>query len=107
MEDSTAAARPAGNGIIIKQARREVKAMPRTCLACASPERANIDKALASGTSLRDIAGRYRVSRSALSRHTPHIAQAIVKAEERREEKREEKLGDSILEQMQRAQRKA
>jgi len=42
-----------------------------------------------------------------LSRHTPHIAQAIVKAEERREEKREEKLGDSILEQMQRAQRKA
>jgi len=77
--------------------------MAMTCKACASPERANIDKALAIGTPLRDIPGHYRISRSALDRHKSHVSQAITKFQE----KREEKLGESPLEQMQRLQRKA
>lgn len=77
--------------------------MPRTCLACASPERREIDKALAIGTPLRDIAGRHGVSRSALDRHKSHIGQAIVKAQE----KREEKLDNSIFDEIKQLQDKA
>ena len=76
--------------------------MPRTCLACASSNRVEIDKALANGTSLRDIAGRWGVSRSALDRHKSHVALTITKVQE----KREEKLGESPLDQIQRVQRK-
>jgi transposase len=77
--------------------------MPRTCLACASSERREIDKALVSGEPLRNIAKRVSLSTAALFRHKPHVSQAIVKANE----KREEKLGDNLLEEMQRVQRKA
>src|SRR5215472_19334841 len=77
--------------------------MPRTCLACASPERQAIDKALATGEPLRNIAKRVSLSPAGLLRHKEHVAGAIVKMQERREEK----LGDSILEQMQRVQGKA
>jgi len=77
--------------------------MPRTCLACASPERHAIDKALAIGTPLRDIAGKYGMSSSSLDRHKRHTAEIITEAQA----KREEKIGESVLEQMQRVQRKA
>src|SRR6516225_9957499 len=77
--------------------------MPRTCLACAHAERASIDNALAAGQSFRDIAGRFSLSRSGLHRHKDHVAQAIVKAGERREER----LGDNLLDEMRRVQRKA
>lgn len=77
--------------------------MPRTCLACASPNRAFIDKALAVGAPLRDIAGQWGISRSALDRHKPHIALAITKAEERREVK----AGDSVLDGITALQEKA
>lgn len=77
--------------------------MPRTCLACSNPNRAAIDKAIASGQPLRDIAARVSISPSALARHKAHAAQAIVKASERREER----LGDSLLDEMRRMNRKA
>ena len=77
--------------------------MPRTCLACASSERAAIDKALAIGTSLREIAGKHSISMSSLDRHKKHVALAIEKVQE----KREERLGETLLEQMNRVQRKA
>ena len=77
--------------------------MPRTCLACASPERASIDNALAAGQSFRGIAGRFSLSRFALHRHKSHVAQAIVRASDRREEQ----LGDSLLDEMRRVQHKA
>ena len=77
--------------------------MPRTCLACASPERANIDKALVTGEPLRNIAKRVSLSTAALFRHKPHVSHAVVKASE----KREEKLAETLLEQMHRVQRKA
>ncbi len=67
--------------------------MPRTCLACASPERKEIDKAIVAGEPLRDIARRVSISKDGLARHKGHVATAVVKAQERREEK----LGDNIL----------
>ena len=78
--------------------------MPRTCLACASPERREIDKALAVGEPLRNIGKRVSISPAALLRHkNEHAAMAITKIQE----KREERLGDSLLNEMQRVQHKA
>lgn len=77
--------------------------MPRICLACASPNREAIDKALANGTPLRHIEGQWDISRSALDRHKRHVATAILKAQEQREEH----SGNSSLEEMQRVHRKA
>jgi hypothetical protein len=77
--------------------------MPRTCLACASADRASIEKALVTGEPLRNIAKRVSISPAGLLRHKSHVAQAIVKAGERREER----LGDSLLDEMQRVLSKA
>ena len=72
--------------------------MPRTCLACASPERREIDKALATGESFRRIASRVSISEASLRRHKSHVTETICKVQE----KREEKLGESLLDEMQR-----
>jgi transposase len=72
--------------------------MPRTCLACSSSERREIDKALATGESLRNISERFCISKASLNRHKSHVASTIAKAQERREEK----LGDSIFDEMRR-----
>ena len=77
--------------------------MPRTCLACASPERASIDKALVEGVPLRNIAEHVPISPQSLLRHRQHVNQAIVKASERREER----LGDNLLDEMSRVLSKA
>ena len=77
--------------------------MPRTCLACSSPERIAIDKALVAGESLRNIAKRVSISPAGLLRHKTHLSQAIVKAGERREER----LGDNLVDEMRRVQHKA
>jgi len=77
--------------------------MPRTCLACSNPERDAIDKALVAGEPLRNIAKRVSISPAGLLRHKSHVAQSIVKASE----KREERLGDNLLDEMRRIQRKA
>jgi hypothetical protein len=61
--------------------------MPRTCTVCSHPERAAIDRALVAGASLRDIAGQYRVSKSAAERHrADHLPAALVKGKEAQEE---------------------
>ena len=55
--------------------------MPRTCTVCAHPERAILDAALVRGEPLRDIAGRYAVSKSAVARHkAEHLPASLVKA---------------------------
>ncbi len=77
--------------------------MPRTCLACSSPEREAIDKALVAREPLRNIAKRVSISPAGLLRHRNHVAQAIMMANE----EREERLGDSLLDDMRRVQRKA
>jgi hypothetical protein len=77
--------------------------MPRTCLACSKPNRTAIDKAIASGQPLRRISAQVSISASALARHKSHVAQSIVKANERREER----LGDSLFDEMRRMNGKA
>jgi len=77
--------------------------MPRTRLACSSPDRASIERALVSGEPLRNIAKRVSISPAGLLRHKNHVAHAIVRAGERREER----LGDNLLDEMRRVQRKA
>jgi len=52
----------------------------KTCAVCNHPSRAEIDRLLVEKVSLRDISGRFGVSRSALSRHTQHIPGALVAA---------------------------
>jgi hypothetical protein len=76
--------------------------MPRTCLACANPNRAAIDKALASGCTLRNIGKRFSISPAALLRHKDHASLAIVKASERREMR----IGDSVLDEVERLKAK-
>ena len=51
--------------------------MPQTCTVCGHPDRATIDQDLRSGTALRDIAGRYALSKSALARHKQEHVLAI------------------------------
>jgi hypothetical protein len=77
--------------------------MPRTCLACSSPERESIDKALVAGEPLRNIAKRVSLSPAGLLRHKNHVANAIGKAQAQREER----LGETLLDEMRRVQRKA
>ena len=77
--------------------------MPRTCIACSHSERKTIDKALATGEPLRNIAKRVSISPAGLLRHKSHVAQTIIKASE----KREEQLGGNLLDEMRRVQRKA
>jgi hypothetical protein len=77
--------------------------MPRTCLACASPERQAIDKAIVAGEPMRSIAKRVSISAAGLLRHKNHTVQAI----ERAQEKREARIGENLLGEMQRVQHKA
>jgi len=77
--------------------------MPRTCLACSSPERAAIEKALVSGEPLRNIAERVPISPQSLLRHKEHLSEAIGKASE----KREESLGANVLAEAERLRAKA
>lgn len=56
--------------------------MPRTCTICEHPQRQKIDKLLVQGEPYRDIAGRFSLSRSALSRHKEHLPSALTKAQE-------------------------
>jgi hypothetical protein len=78
--------------------------MPRTCMACSSPEREAIDKALVVGESFRNIAKRVSISPAGLLRHKKnHVANAIGKAQAQREERQ----GETLLDEMRRVQRKA
>jgi hypothetical protein len=77
--------------------------MSRTCLACSSSEREDIDKALVAREQLRNIAKRVSISPAGLLRHKAHLSQAILRESERREER----IGDSLVEEMRRVQRKA
>jgi hypothetical protein len=72
-------------------------------LVCASTERESINKALVAGEPLRNIAKRVSLSPAGLLRHKNHLSQSIVKAADRREEW----LGDNLLDEMRRVQRKA
>jgi hypothetical protein len=77
--------------------------MPRTCLACSSSDREAIDKALVAGEPLRNIAKRVSLSPAGLLRHKNQVANAIGKAQAQQEVR----LGETLLDEMRRVQRKA
>jgi transposase-like protein len=57
------------------------KSVGRKCSVCNHPDRNEIDKALVTrSASMRDIAGQYGVSRSALSRHKSNHLPRLVEA---------------------------
>ncbi len=57
--------------------------MPRKCTICGHKSRAKIDQALVERQAFRNIAAQFRVSTSALVRHSDdHLPSALVKAQE-------------------------
>ena len=66
----------------------------RECTVCASPARRKIDKALASGTSHRELAKKHELGRAAIGRHAAsHLVRAVAVAVDAREVSR----GDALL----------
>ena len=60
--------------------------MPRRCTICTHPERHAIHKALVGGGTFRNIAGRFRISTTALFRHKrDHLPVHLAKAREAEE----------------------
>ena len=60
--------------------------MPRRCTICGHKSRAKIDQALVERQAFRNIAAQFRVSTSALVRHSDdHLPSALVKAREAKE----------------------
>lgn len=58
--------------------------MPRACSVCNHPKKREIDAALVSGDSYRNVAKRFGISATAAFRHQEHIGKALVKAEKAR-----------------------
>lgn len=57
--------------------------MPRKCTVCGHDARETIDAELVRGSSVRSIAAQYRLSKSAVARHSrEHIPQSLAKAAE-------------------------
>jgi len=72
--------------------------MSRTCIPCKHPDRDAIDAALLGTESLRKIAARWSVSKSALLRHkAAHLPTAIVKAVAIEQEITGSKLLDRLM----------
>jgi hypothetical protein len=71
----------------------------RTCTVCGHPDRPEIDKDLVNGTALRDIAGRFSISKSALERHkADHIPHSLLKAQEVQDVARGDRLASELIE---------
>ena len=72
--------------------------MPRTCTICSHEKRAQIDKAVLSKRSIREIADRWSVSKTALHRHGKHhVAAALIKGNQAAEAT----YGDDLLAKVQ------
>jgi hypothetical protein len=59
--------------------------MPPTCSICKHTQRAAIESQLVQGASLRDIAGRFATTRSALHRHKTHVFEKLTLAKTHQE----------------------
>lgn len=72
--------------------------MPRQCTVCRHPRRAEIDSALLEGTTFRDIARQWRVSKDAVARHNAdHIPVALAKARHAEETTQADSLLGQLL----------
>ena len=71
--------------------------MPRHCTVCDHSDRAEIDAALVERQPFRDLAGRFRLSSTALHRHAQrHVPATLARAQEAQEVAR----GDDLLAQV-------
>jgi DNA-binding CsgD family transcriptional regulator len=77
--------------------------MVGVCSVCVHAEREAIDRAILDGESNRQIADRFGVGRMMVQRHKPHIAGALVQAQEVKEVAR----ADTLLDQVQDLNRRA
>ena len=78
--------------------------MPRRCTVCDHSERAEIDRTLIRGTPLRDIAGRFRLTKSAVERHQKeHLPKLLTDAAEAEERT----TAAALLSDLRRLQRRA
>ncbi len=60
--------------------------MPRLCLVCSHPQRAEIDRCLVEGVSFRIVSKRYSVSVASIQRHNKdHVPTHVAKAQAARE----------------------
>jgi hypothetical protein len=75
--------------------------MVQTCRVCIHSDRKKIDQEIIKGTSLRDIAGQFSISKSAIDRHKrDHLPDELVKAaaaKERRDAQELLNLMDDLL----------
>ena len=73
--------------------------MPRKCTVCEHEKVEEINRLLLEGVSLRDIAGQYSISKTALHRHKKdHLPAKLVKAREAREIAKADSLLDQVTE---------
>jgi len=72
--------------------------MPRKCSICGHEKVEEINRLLLEGVSLRDIAGQYSISKTALHRHKKHIPATLAKAQEAREVAKADSLLDQVAE---------
>ena len=73
--------------------------MPRKCTVCEHEKVEEINRLLLEGVSLRDIAGQYSISKTALHRHKKdHLPAKLVKAQEAREIAKADSLLDQVTE---------
>ena len=71
--------------------------MPRRCSVCVHPDRSSIDAALVERRPFRDLAGRFRLSSTALHRHAQrHVPATLAQARQAQEVAR----GDDLLAQV-------
>lgn len=72
--------------------------MARKCSICEHPRADEINAALLGGVPLRDIAGQFSVSKTALHRHKDHVPAGLVKAQEAQEIAKADTLLDQVTE---------
>jgi len=70
--------------------------VPRICTICGHEKREDIERNLLAGSSLRTIAVRWSVSKTALIRHKCHVSATLEKVAEKQEEAR----GNQLLKQL-------
>jgi hypothetical protein len=68
--------------------------VPQTCTVCRQPNVENIEHAIVSSQPLRDIAGQYGLSKTAVARHKDHLSKRLVKAKAAQEVVRADRLMD-------------
>jgi len=69
----------------------------KSCGICIHPDRQKIEKEIINGTSLRDIAGQFSVSKSSLARHKEHLPPMALEAVGREKTEQLTNIVDSVI----------